>query len=273
MYDDEEKKKYLRNLILTIVGGLLGLSLIIFLVFGVYRVPAGHVGVITRFGAVNRVANPGVGLKIPLVEGRRLMSAQTQKIELQTEAGSSNLQAVTAIVSVNYKIVANKAADLYQEVGTEYEDIIIKPQIEEAFKAATAKFTAEDTIIKRTELSDNSQEVLQKALEPFYIIVQTFNIENIDFSPEYDASIEAKQVQEQKVKIAELKQQEAKINAETALIEARGIANAQKELSQTGALSQSYLQYLFLTNWNGILPQVIGGADPVFDIGDYLPEP
>lgn len=271
MYDDETTN--VKALIGWIAGGLIVLLLLIFLLFGIYQVPAGHVGVITRFGAVNRVANPGVGFKIPLVEGKKKMSAQTQKIELETEAGSSNLQGVTAIVSVNYKIVANKAADLYQEVGTNYEDIVIKPQIEEAFKAATAKFTAEETIIKRTELSDRSQEILQKELEPFYIVVQTFNIENIDFSPEYDASIEAKQVQEQKVKIAELKKEEARINAETALIEAEGIANAQKELSETGALSESYLQYLFLTNWNGMLPQVISGSDPVFDIGDYLVAP
>jgi len=65
-------------------------------------------------------------------------------------------------------------------------------------------------------------------------------------------------------------QEEAKINAETAKIEAKGIADSQKELSQTGALSESYLQYLFLTNWDGKLPQVISGTEPVFDIGDYL---
>lgn len=265
----EEKKQLIR----IIIGGTFTFFLLIFLIFGVYSVPAGNVGVITRFGAINRSVNPGVGIKIPLVEGRKLMSTQTQKITMETEAGSSNLQAITAVVSVNYKILGEKAPALYQEVGRDYEEIIIKPQIEEAFKSATAKFTAEETIISRTELSNIAQNMLQEALEPFYIVVQTLNIENIDFSEEYDASIEAKQVQEQKVQIAELKKQEAIINAETAKIEAKGIADAQNELSKTGALSDAYLQYLFLTNWNGALPEVMmSDGNSVFDVSSFIGE-
>jgi regulator of protease activity HflC (stomatin/prohibitin superfamily) len=256
------------------IAGLVGAFLLVVVVlFSVYSVPAGHVGVITRFGAINRVVNPGVGLKIPLVEGRKLMSAQTQKLELQTEAGSSNLQAVSAIVSVNYRIIGERAADLYQEVGREYEDIIIKPQIEQAFKSATAQYTAEQIIIQREELSQVAQAQLQSELEPFYIIIQTLNIEDIQFSAEYNNSIEQKQVQEQKVEIAKLEREQAEINAETIKINAQAEADAQEILNNTGALSESYLQYLFLTNWNGQLPQVISGTEPVFDIADYLVNP
>lgn len=255
-----------------IIGITIGFFVILALLFGIYSVPAGHVGVITRFGAIHRVVNPGVGLKIPFVDGRKLMSAQTQKIEFETEAGSLNLQSVKAVVSVNYRIIGERAADLYQEVGKDYEDIVIKPQIEQAFKSATAQFTAERVIIDRPELADVAQEMLQIELTPFYIEIQTFNIENIVFSDEYNDSIEQKQIQEQKIEIAELRQQEATINAETVRIEAQAEADAQEILNNTGALSESYLRYLFLTNWNGKLPEVISGSDPVFDIGDYLPD-
>lgn len=255
-----------------VMGMVVIFLLVVAGLFTIYSVPAGHVGVITRFGAINRVANPGVGLKIPFVEGRKLMSAQTQKLELETEAGSSNLQAVSAIVSINYRIIGARAADLFQEVGTNYESIVIKPQIEQAFKSATAKYTAEQIIIEREELSQVAQAELQSELEPFYIVVQTLNIEDIQFSDEYNDSIEQKQVQEQKIEIAELRQQEATINAETIRIEAQAEADAQETLNNTGALSESYLKYLFLTNWNGQLPEVISGTDPVFDIGDYLPD-
>ena len=268
MYDEPNVK----GLILSIAGIVFGILLVISLIFGIYRVPAGHVGVITRFGAINRVANPGVGLKIPLVESRKLMSAQTQKIVMETEAASENLQAVQAMVSVNYRLIGERAADLYQEVGVKYEEIAIAPQIEQAFKSVTALYSAEEIITQRTQLSIEAKEKLQEAVEPFYIIVQTFNIENIQFSDKYNDSIERKQQQEQEVEIAKLNKLEAEINAETIKIQAQAEADAQEILNKTGALSRSYLQYLFLTNWNGILPEVISGTEPVFDISDYLEE-
>lgn len=264
MYDEDEKEpRYWIYIVIAFV-------ILFLLIFGVYSVPAGRVGVITRFGAIHRVVNPGVGLKIPLVEWNHRMSVQTQKVELTTGAASSNLQTVDAIVSVNYRLIGAQAARIFQEVGTDYEEIVIVPAIQQAFKSTTAQFTAEEIITDRTRLSVDAEILLQESMEPFYITIQAFNVINVDFSEEYDNSIEQKQVQEQKVEIAKLKQLEATINAETIKIEARAQSEAQTILNDTGALSQSYLQYLFLTNWNGQLPRVIGGAQPVFDINPYL---
>lgn len=102
--------------------------------------------------------------------------------------------------------------------------------------------------------------------------MENFNIINFDFSPEYNASIEAKQVMEQNVQTAKLELEKSRIEAEQRVVEAQAQADAQKALKDTGALTDAYLQYLFLTKWNGMLPDVIGGANPVFDIGDYLPQ-
>jgi hypothetical protein len=58
------------------------------------------------------------------------------------------------------------------------------------------------------------------------------------------------------------------------IAQARGQADAQKALTQTGALTEEYLQYLFLTKWNGILPQVMtGGSDMMIDISRFLSLP
>ena len=179
---------------------------------------------------------------------------------------------MNAIVSVNYYLIGEKAADLYQEVGKNYEDTVIVNNIQQAFKSTSARYTAEEIVTKRTELADSAKTLLQEAIDKYYIVVQDFNVTDVQFSPEYDESIEQKQVQEQKVEIAKLKKQEAVINAETITINAQAEADAQEILNKTGALSSSYLQYLFLTNWNGQLPSVIGGADPVFDIYNYIGE-
>jgi regulator of protease activity HflC (stomatin/prohibitin superfamily) len=264
-----KKRNLRRTLIISIpvvivVGSLLLMSF--------YAVQAGYVGVITRWGAVNRVVKPGLGMKIPLVEAVHQMSVQTQKDEVDASSASSNLQTVTALIAVNYRLDGQYASTVYQTIGENYQQIVVAPSIQNAFKSATATYTAENLIKLREQVRLDAETELQKQLEPYHIIVENFNIINFDFSPEYNASIEAKQVMEQNVQTAKLELEKAKIAAEQRVVEAQGQADSQKALNDTGALTPEYLQYLFLTNWNGILPEVISGTTPVFDISDYLPE-
>jgi regulator of protease activity HflC (stomatin/prohibitin superfamily) len=262
-------KKLSRTLILSIP---IVVAALLLLLLSFYVVPAGYVGVVTRFGAVHRVVPPGLGVKIPFVEAVHEMSVQTQKDEVDATSASSNLQTVTALIAVNYRLDGQFASTVYQTIGKNYQDIVVAPSIQNAFKSATAKYTAENLIKMREQVRLDAEGELQKQLEPYHIIVENFNIINFDFSPEYNASIEAKQVMEQNVQTAKLELEKAKVSAEQRVVEAQGQADAQKALKDSGALTPEYLQYLFLTQWDGNLPEVISGTTPVFDIGDYIPE-
>jgi len=236
-----------------------------------YEVPAGNIGVVLRFGAVNRVANPGINIKLPFVERVVLMNVRTQKDEAQATAVSENLQVVTSIIAVNYHLDGTRAKEVFEKVGADYANIIVAPAIQNTFKAVTAQFTAEELITKRDEVRLLAEEKLTKQLEPYYIVIENFNIVNVDFSPEYQQAIEAKQVAQQQVETSKQKLAQAEIDAQTVIAQAKGQADAQKELNQTGALTQEYLQYLFLTKWNGILPQVMSsGADTMIDVSRFL---
>lgn len=264
-----KRKKILKYIIIGVVGLV---TIILLLSSALYTVPAGYVGIVTRWGAVQRIIPPGLGVKIPLAEAVHRMSAQTQKDEIEASSASSNLQTVSAIIAVNYRLDGKYASAVYQSIGTDYQDKVVAPAIQNAFKSATAKYTAENLIKMREQVRIDAETELQKQLEPYHIIVENFNIINFDFSPEYNASIEAKQVMEQNVQTAKLELEKSRIEAEQRVVEAQAQADAQKALKDTGALTDAYLQYLFLTKWNGMLPDVIGGANPVFDIGDYLPQ-
>lgn len=270
-YQDQRMAR--RKFLKFVVIGLLGTAFLVLLIsLTLYSVPAGNVGIVTRWGAVNRIVQPGLGVKIPFAESVHRMSVQTQKDEVDATSASSNLQTVSAIIAVNYRLDGQHALTVYQSIGMNYQDKVVAPAIQNAFKSATAKYTAENLIKMREMVRLDAETELQKQLEPYHIIVENFNIINFDFSPEYNASIEAKQVMEQNVQTAKLELEKAKIEAEQRVVEAQGQADAQKALNDTGALTPEYLQYLFLLNWNGILPEVISGTTPVFDIGNYIPE-
>lgn len=239
-----------------------------------YEVPAGNIGVVLRFGAVNRVSYPGINVKLPFMERTVLMNVRTQKDEVQATAMSENLQVVTSLIAVNYHLDGTRAKEVFENIGADYANIIVAPAIQNTFKAVTAQFSAEELITKRDEVRFLAESELTKQLEPYFIVVENFNIVNFDFSAEYQQAIEAKQVAQQQVETSKQKLAQAEIDAQTVIAQARGQADAQKALTQTGALTKEYLQYLFLTKWNGILPQVMtGSSDMMIDISRFLSLP
>jgi len=259
-----------RGMGVVVFGFAAILVLIILALSSVYTVPAGYVGVITRFNAVIGVAGPGLGFKIPFIDQVVDMSVQTQKDEVDASAMSENLQVVTSKIAINYHLDGSKASSVYQNIGTNYAEVIVAPAVQNTFKAVTAQYTAEQLITNREEVRAKAEEELTARLAPYNILVENFNIVNFDFSDEYQAAIEAKQVAEQQVQTSQQKLAQAKIDAETVVAQAQGQADAQKALKDSGALTPEYLEYLFLTKWDGKLPSVMGGASPVFSVDNFL---
>ncbi len=256
------------------LGVIIALALFILITSALFEVPAGNIGVVTRFGAVNRVAYSGINVKIPFVEKAVLLSTRTQKDEVQATAMSENLQVVTSLIAVNYHLDGSHAKEVYQNVGANYTEIVVAPAIQNTFKAVTAKFSAEELITKRDEVRLEAEEELTKQLEPYFVVVENFNIVNFDFSAEYQNAIETKQVTQQQVETSKQKLAQAEIDAQTVIAEAQGQADAQKALADTGALTDEYLQYLFLTKWNGILPQVMtSGSNSMIDVSRFIDFP
>jgi len=237
----------------------------------IFTVGAGQVGIVTQWGAVVYTVGPGLGFKNPFGTGIVKMDIRTQKDQVDASAASKDLQVVTSKIAVNYHLDPNFALDVFSKVGTDYAEKAISPSIQNTFKGVTAQFTAEELITKREEVRIKSEKALSEQLAIYHVIVENFNIVNFDFSPEFNAAIEQKQVAQQQVETAKQKLAQAQVDAETAITVAKGQAQSQAAVRDAGALSPAYLQYLFLQKWNGIMPTVIGGATPVLDINQFLP--
>lgn len=255
-----------------LIGCIVAVIILVVLIMGtVYTVPAGSVGVVTRWSAVNRVVQPGLGIKWPLAENIVQMDVRTQKDQVEAAAASKDLQHVTSTIAVNYHLDGRYAVQVYQNVGINYQDILIAPAIQNIFKATTAGYTAEELITRREEVRIQAEGTLKDQLAVYHVIVENFNIVNFDFSEEFNAAIEAKQVAQQQVETAKQKLAQAQVDAETAKAQAQGQADAQATLKNTGALSPEYLQYLALTKWDGHLPAVTGSVTPFIDVSQFAP--
>lgn len=246
--------------------GLIGIVLLVLFFGSWFSVGAGQIGVVTRFGAVNRVAYPGVGFKLPLLEGVTKMDTRTQKDQVDAQAASQDLQSVKSTIAVNYHLDGNKAVDVYQNIGPDYQDKIIAPAIQNTFKSITAKYTAEQLITQREAVRIQAEGGLKDQLAQYHVVVENFNIVNFDFSPEFNTAIEQKQVASQQVETAKQTLAKTQVDAQIAKSQAQGQADAQAALKNTGALSPEYLQFLAVQKWNGVLPTYTGGNIPFVNL-------
>ena len=261
------------EVLLTIMIGMVILILII--VFAsITTVPTGYVGVKTRFGKVqDDVIQEGFNWKAPFIEKIVKIDCRTKKLETATSTASKDLQEVSLKVAINYNVEKQTANNLYREVGTTYEEVIVNPAILESIKAITAQYTAEELITKRAEVSNKMQETLKEKVEQKGFNIVDFNITDLNFSDAYNQAIEKKQVAEQEAKQAEYELQKSKVENERKIAEAE--ANAKVMEVQNASTTEKALQLkelevqrAFIEKWDGKLPTTsMGEAIPFLNIG------
>lgn len=244
-----------------------------------YVVGAGeHVVVFDQVTGSLRETTAGAHLKIPLVETISRYETRTQTDTYKAEAASNDLQIIDSRIAVSFHPEDNSITWLHQNVGTEYQDRIIGPAVQESVKAATAQFNATALIEQRPLVKQVITDALAVRLQKYKIVLDVVSITNFDFSKEFNAAIEAKVVAQQDAEQAKNKLQQVTYEAQQRVIQASADLEAANKTAQIkvvqaeadksasellqGSLTPEYLQLLRIRAWNGVLPTtyVPGGA-------------
>ncbi|MBE6634366.1 MAG: prohibitin family protein [Ruminococcaceae bacterium] len=221
--------RMLAPLALFLIAGVLMVSAC------VRTVPTGHTGIITVFGKVkDKTHEAGVHLCAPW-ESVVNMDNRNQKASVDLLCFSSDIQEVSVTYTINYQISKQNAQMIYKEIGVSYYETVITPGIQEAVKSEFAKYTAEQLLNSRAQLSADIRAKLTEDLSEYNIVVIDSSIEDIDFSDVFTAAVEAKQVAEQKSKQAQIEQQQKNMEAEAAAKRAEIEANAAAKVAEIEA--------------------------------------
>jgi regulator of protease activity HflC (stomatin/prohibitin superfamily) len=190
-------------------------------------IPAGHRGVVIRFSAVTgTILGEGLQTKLPFLDSVVKMSVQTEKYETGAASASRDLQDVSTTIALNWRLDPSMAAEVYRTLGLEFINRIAAPAVQETIKQVTARYIAEDLILKRETVKNEIQENLSSRLLQRGIITETVSITEFKFSPTFVAAIEAKVAAEQAVWEAKNKLDRVKVEAEQRKAEAIGEADA-----------------------------------------------
>ena len=204
----------------------------------VRTVPTGHTGIVTTFGNVESYTyEAGVHFTTPWITVIN-MDNRNQKASVDLLCFSSDIQEVSVTYSLNYQIQKENAQDIYRTIGISYYDTVITPRIQEAVKGVMAKYTAEELLEMRAELSSQIKQILVEKLDTYNIEVLDASLENLDFSDAFTDAVEAKQVAAQKKQQAEIEQEQALMEAEYAKNIAETKANADAAVAKIAAQAE-----------------------------------
>jgi len=233
-------------------------------------VGAGERGILLRFDAVTgEVKDEGLYFKIPLIETVEIMNVQIQKSEVPAASASKDLQSVSSTIAINYQVKAENAANIYQELRNDYVARVIDPAVQESIKNATAQFTAEELITKRSEVRDRIYFNIKNKIETRGIIVHEVNIINFDFSKSFNGAIENKVTAEQDALASKNKLEQVKYEAQQEVEKAKGKAEAMRIEAEALRSNPALLELKAIEKWNGTLPQTTlgGNSVPFINIG------
>lgn len=236
--------------VLVIVGGA-----------GTYVVRPGHRGVAVTLGTVAPDFRPeGFGFRKPFVTHIHQISVRQQTRAIAAECYSSDLQQVKMDIHVLYRVPEQSVVKIFQEYAGEPFDNLIAPRVQEALKEVAATQSAEQIVKRREEIKNRALDLARRKIGPQFLHVADLVIYNLALSPELEAAIEMKMVQEQEAEKAKFTQLKAQIEADTAIIRAKGEAEAIAVRGTALSANPDFIKLQILQNWNGRSPLVVGAS-------------
>ena len=275
----------------SIVGGLLAVLLLIALMGSWYTVNETERGVLLRNGALVGVVEPGLSFKIPLIETVKRISVQSNATTYQgLQAYSKDQQTATLNVSVSWHVVPAEVGKVYMQ----YQDLdglvsrLISRQVPTQVENVFGQYNAVSAVQNRGKfVADVTKAIRDSVTGP--VVIDGVQVENIDFSDDYERSIALRMKAEVEVKTreqmlateqveaqivvtraqadADSKVAQAKADAEATRL--RGSAEADAIKAKTLALSSNpmLIELTKAERWDGKLPTTVlpNGALPCID--------
>jgi len=217
--------------ILPILGGvviLVGLLLASFRV-----VPGGHVGVQILFGRIiDRPLPEGLSLINPFKQVQ-LMSVRTLELFDHADVPSKEGLTVGLEVSTLYHLDAAVAPSVYRTLGDGYAKVYILPQLRSVIRGATVNHEAKDLYTSGREvIAQQIQDELAKTLAQRGIVLEKVLLRKIVLPKMVEDAINSKLAAEQDAERMRFVLQKERQEAERKRVEATGIADFQRTVSQ-----------------------------------------
>ena len=235
------KSSYLKSLALLFTLGFLMTSCTV--------VRQGEVGVKRTFGKYSdKIFTSGLKGFNPFTSTIVKVPAQTINLEVRLDIPSKEGLTIGSEVSILYNIEPKKVPDLLRNLGIDYEASVVLPVFRSAVADISSKYFAKDMHSgNRGEIEKAIKDLMMKTMEGKGIFVENVLLKSIQLPRTLSKAIEEKLESEQQAQRMEFVLQGAKKEAERRIIEAEGVRDANKIISQ--GLTDKILQFKNIEAW------------------------
>ncbi len=223
-------------------------------------VEPGKRGIKVTLGEVAPQIYPeGVVWHTPMIGRVISVDIRQQAGVIDAECYSSDLQQVNIKVKILYKIPEQSVLPIYKEYTGNPFDNLVASRIFESLKEVTATETAEGIVKKRESIKQRALEQARNKVGAL-IIIDDIVLENITLTDQLENAIEQKMVQEQEAAKAKFVKLQAEVEAETAIIKAKGEAEAIRVRGDAIRNNPFIVELKIIEKWDGKSPLVVGGG-------------
>lgn len=207
-------------------GGIIALLLAIIFLMTYFTVDQNEMTVVTRFGEVQYVAEPGLHFKMPFVNGTT--TYRTDIRDMRPDKGVNTYtidnQEVDVIFTVFYRLAPDKIAFIYTN-NRDYRERLYSLTIDR-LKAAMGHVNVQSVAEKRGELRDTIKATLAKDAAVLGVEVTDFQLTDMQYTDAFRQAVNNAAVQKANIESVEYQRQQTVLAAQTAKIKAEGEANA-----------------------------------------------
>lgn len=234
-----------------IILGTFGFFIIILLFLfstSFYTVKTGEVAIVSSWGKVSRIDREGLNFKIPIVQTKEIMEIR-DKIYNFDDMSVSTKDMQSIILDLTVQSFVSDPEKLYRAFKGMHETNFIAPRTKEVVQASISKYTIEEFVSKRQELSNMIYQDLKDDFEAYGLAVSNVSITNHDFSMEYEKAIEAKKVAEQEVERTKFEQEKIRVEAENKVFLAEYKLKEKELQAKANEVESASLSPVLLQKW------------------------
>jgi regulator of protease activity HflC (stomatin/prohibitin superfamily) len=215
-----------------------GVVALIILLGSWYTVDQTERGVLLRDGAVVGTAQPGLGFKVPMIDSVEKISVRTTTYTWdKMNSYSFDQQPADLKISVTLRAAPEKVSDLYAKFGRldAADNQVVSPVVNQV-KVVFGRYTAVKAIQDRGALNSAIKDAITETLkyDPM-IVIESVQLENIEFSANYLHSIEQRMLAEVEVQKLQQNAEREKVQAQITVTQATAKANAVRAEAQANA--------------------------------------
>jgi len=194
----------------------------------------GEVGVKRTLGKLQPITiEPGPVVYNPLFTTVLKLPVRTVNLEIGSRLPSKEGLPVESEISILYHIKPEAAANVLENIGTNYERVVIQSVFRSAAADVCSQFFAKDMHTgKRAEIEEKIQERMSSLLSQRGFEVEAVLMKNIKLPTGLARAVEEKLEAEQEAQQMEFLLQRERLEAERRKVEAEGIRDAQMILQQ-----------------------------------------